>query len=763
MERKNKKVILTALLLFTFFAFSGSYAQVSIGGVPMSFFFKNFNSNIAEVRMPAVDTQKLMAEDRAVIGLPDMPYRFGSAIDVSYNLHNSGTWDVLSDGSRIWRLNIKSQDALSIYMIFNNFYLPEGAKLFVYNPSKSTIFGAFTSMNNREDRKFAVAPFPDKELILEYYEPKAVAGEGVLEISKLIHGYKDILGYTTASIESLPCEININCPIGAPWLEQKRSVTRITFVQGGSSYLCSGAMINNTTGNRTQYFLTAEHCAPDDHASMVFYFNYEASSCSGTTGPTNQTVSGAQLKASNYDTDFRLVLIQSPIPGSYNIFYSGWDRSGTQPTNETSIHHPGGDIKKISVDYNPAVSASASGFSGPPRLTNGFWRVIWDQGMTEGGSSGSPMYDQNKRIIGQNLGGVAADCANPQTVLKYFGKFSDSWSHGGNSTNQLKDWLDPTNTGATTLDGIDGAAGLPPTPNFSSDFETLPYGGGTVNFTDLTTNLPTGWSWSFPGGTPSSSTERNPTGISYSAIGRYTVSLTATNSNGSNTVTKTGYITVSGVTLNTFNLYFPSNNGRIEVGRNDLTPVSFTWGTSNPHPTVKYKFKIRKLAAGTQDISFTSNNNGADTLISLRRSLLDSLASTLGTTGDSVQTVWRAWAYNGLDSSSSSQAFILTLRRTGVGINQISTVIPENYKVYNNFPNPFNPSTTIKFDIARLQDVKIAIYDLTGKEVARLAEQRFNAGTYELVWDAKNSPSGIYFLRFESDEFNTTKRLSLVK
>ncbi len=760
MERKNKPVIYITLLLFTlFFTFTSSFAQVSIGGVPISFFFKEFNQNIAQVKMPAVDVQKLVNEDKAVENMVDMPYRFGKVIDVNYSSVNSGTWDVLSDGSKIWRLHVKSEYALSIYTIFNNFYLPEGAKLFVYNPSKSTIFGAFTSMNNREDRKFAIAPFPDKEIIFEYYEPKAVAGQGVLEISKLIHGYKDIFGYTTDAIESLPCNININCPIGAPWVEHKRSVTRITFVQGGNSFLCSGSMINNTTGNRAQYYLTAEHCAPDDHASMVFYFNYESPTCNGTNGPLNQTVSGAQLKASNFDTDFRLVQIQSPIPSSYNIFYSGWDRSGTQPTTETAIHHPAGDIKKISIDINPAVTSS--GFGG--RLTSGFWQVTWDQGMTEGGSSGCPLYDQNKRIVGQNLGGVAAQCENPQAVQKVFGKFSESWSHGGTSTNQLKDWLDPTSTGATTLDGIDGAAGLSPTPNFTSDNETMAYGGGTVNFTDLTSNLPTGWSWSFPGGTPSSSTQRNPTGISYTATGRYTVSLTSTNPNGSNTLTKTGYITVLGVTLNNFNQYSPDNGGRVEVNKNDLSPVNFVWGVANPHPSVSYKMKIRKLASGSTEYTYISNNIGHDSLLSLRKSFLDTLASTMGPVGDSVQTIWRTWAFNGLDSISTASQYILTLRRTTVGINQISTSIPDDYKVYNNFPNPFNPSTTIKFDIARLQNVKIAIYNLTGKEVTRLAEQRFNPGTYQLVWDAKNSPSGIYFLRFESDEFNTTKRLSLVK
>jgi hypothetical protein len=763
METKLRiRIFLLPLILALFLISNSSYSQVSIGGVPMSFFYKDINKNIGRVNMPVVDTEKLIAEDKITAQMMDVPYRFGTVINVSYNPSNSGTWDELSDGSRIWRLSIKSADALSIYTIFNDFYMPEGAKLFAYNSSKSIVLGAFTSMNNAEDKVFAIAPIPDNEIILEYYEPAAVKNQGRLFISQLVHGYKDIFGYV-GMIDALACNININCPIGAPWVEQKRSVARMTFVDGAGSFLCTGALMNNTSNNRTQYFLTAQHCTSTNYSSMVFYFNYESPTCIGTTGPLNQTSVGATVKAESYDTDMRLLQINNAIPGNYNVYFNGWDRSGTQPTTEIAIHHPAGDNKKISIDNNPALTSSALGFSGPPRLVNGFWRVIWDQGMTEGGSSGCPMYDQNHRVIGQNLGGVQSQCENPQIVAKEFGKFSESWAHGGTAASQLKDWLDPGNTGQTTLDGIDGTAGLAPSPNFVASVESLPYGGGTVDFTDLTANMPTGWSWSFPGGTPSSSTQRNPTGISYTAVGRYAVSLTATNSNGSNTITKTGYITVQGVPLNPYTNYQPVQYTTILTNPNDLTTVDFRWGSASSHSSVNYKFKIRKITSGSIDMSYISNNNGLDSGKTFRRSFLDSVAVSLGITGDSVQTIWRAWAYNGLDSVPAAVPFFLTIKRQGVGINQISSVIPDKFHVYNNFPNPFNPTTKIKFDIVKSENVKVAIYDIVGKEVARLVEQRLNPGTYELIWDAKSSPSGIYFMRFESGQFNVTKRMSLLK
>jgi len=760
MERKTKLFIfLLPLLCSLIFTVTNSYSQLSIGGVPMSFFYKDMDREIASIRMPAVDVEKLMVEDNMTSQMVDIPYRFGSVIEVAYNPSNSGSWKTLSDGSRIWRLDIKSHDALSIYTIFNNFYMPEGAKLFAYNPNKSLILGAFTNQNNREDGVFAIAPIPGDEIILEYYEPANVVGQGRLFISQLVHGYKDIFGYVQNQADALACNININCPIGAPWVEEKRAVSRITFVDGANSYLCSGALINNTAQDRTQYYLTADHCSTSNFGSMVFYFNYESPTCIGTTGPLNQTVTGAELKARNFDTDVQLLKLSQPIPASYNVYYLGWDRSGTTPQNPVAIHHPAGDNKKISIDNQNATNSN--GFGG--RLPSGFWQVIWDQGMTEGGSSGCPLFDINHRVVGQNLGGVASQCENPQIVSKVFGKFSESWGHGGAPTNQLKDWLDAGNTGVTTLNGLDGTAGHAPTANFVSDAESFPYGGGVANFTDLSSNLPTGWSWSFPGATPSSSTQRNPTGITYSATGRYAVSLTATSANGSNTLTKTGYITVLGVPMNNFNLVSPANQTTILTAFNDPALVDFRWTKSTNHPTINYKVKIRKLASGSTEYSYTSNNSGLDSSRGFRKSFLDSLAQVMGTTGDSVQTIWRVWAYNGLDSSASVETFFVNIKRTSVGISQISTVVPDKFFVYNNYPNPFNPTTKIKFDISKVQNVKVAIYDITGKEITKLAEQKMSPGTYEFAWDAKNSPSGIYFLRFETEETSVTKRMTLLK
>lgn len=759
MEKLFKPFILF-LSIFFVSLLNQSFAQVSIGGTPMSFFYKNLSTEISSVRMPAVDVQRLLEED--IINtrhIPDMPYRFGSITNVNYNFNNSGTWDVLSDGSRIWRLRITSEGALSIYAIFNNFYLPEGAKLFAYNEDKSYVLGAFTSLNNPADLKYAIAPMPFDQIILEYYEPKSVAGQGKFDITQLVYGYKDVFGFVLDNADALSCNININCPIGAPWVDHKRSVAKMVYTDAGSSWLCTGSMINNTANDRKRYFLTAEHCSSDNYSTMVLFFNYENPTCVGDGGPTNMTVVGTTARASNYAIDVRLLEVNSAIPGSYNVFFNGWDRSGTTPTSEVAIHHPGGDNKKISIDNNSATNSN--GFGG--RLPNGFWQVIWDQGMTEGGSSGCPLYDQNKRVIGQNLGGAPSQCENPQVVTKVFGKFSQSWAYGGSASNQLKDWLDPGNTGAMTIDGIDAVTGIPPVSNFTSNVMALPFGGGTINFTDLTSNGPTSWSWSFPGGNPSSSTQRNPAGVSYANTGRYTVSLTTTNANGSNTKTMTGYVTVAGVTMNNFSLVSPSTQTTVVTSAGNSSLYSFKWRNSASNPTINYKLKIRKIIAGAEEYIFQSNNNGLDTTGSIRISQLDSIAAAMGTTGDSVRCIWRAWVFNGLDSLASIETFFITLRRKTIGIEQISSTIPDKFLIHNNYPNPFNPTTKIKLDINKAQFLKVTIFDMVGKEVTRLYENNINAGSYVLEWNAQNSPSGIYFFRVETPEMSTTRRMVLLK
>jgi len=743
------------LILVVSFSGTQAIAQYNSGGLPLSS-LTDLGRNYQVKQMPSFDVESMLDEDRLNSSKPDVPFRFGRVFDVNFDLNNSGTWLELPDGSRVWRLEINSEDAHSINLFYKDFYMPKGGLVYLYNSDKSEVIGAFSELNNATDNYFSTQPTRGDATVIEYYEPVFSKGKGRLNISKVVHAYKDIYGFLSPA--ELSCNVNINCPEGAPWVQQKRSVTRITYTQGSGGYLCTGSLINNSLQDRSLLYLTAEHCSPDNHSSMVFYFNYENPTCWGNGGLLAQTLSGATLKSANYATDFRLVQINGTMPAAYNGYFNGWDRTNAQPQNQVAIHHPGGANKKISIDNNPAVTSS--GFGG--RLVNGFWQVVWDVGMTEGGSSGCPLYDQNQRVIGQNLGGVASQCENPQAVYKVFGKFSDSWGYGGSSTNQLKDWLDPNNSNITTLDGINAVTGTAPLANFTSDTANLPIGGGVVNFFDLSGYEPTSWSWSFPGGTPSTSTVKNPTNISFSQTGAYTVTLTATNPSGSNTYTILNYVKVAGVPLSPFLLSSPPSLSTILVSAQDPSMAQFTWRRSNSDPSVKYTFKIRKLAT-TVDYNYISDNNGIDSVISIRKSFLDSLGLVLGYTGDSVRCTWRVSATNGVDTVLAGSAFIVTLKRSTIGISQIGTTVPGSYKLYNNYPNPFNPKTIINFDVPKEGNISLKIYNSIGEVVAVIAENNFKPGKYQVDFDGSNLASGIYFYSLQSGNFRQVNKMVLVK
>jgi PKD repeat protein len=146
-------------------------------------------------------------------------------------------------------------------------------------------------------------------------------------------------------------------------------------------------------------------------------------------------------------------------------------------------------------------------------------------------------------VVGDLTGG-GSYCTSP-TSPDYFGKFSYSWnSNGSTAATHLDDWLDPSGTNPSTLAGRGPCTTSAPVANFSANSTSIAV-GGSVNFTDLSTNTPTSWSWTFSGGTPGTSTVQNPAGIVYNTAGTYTVTLVATNSYGSDTETKTSYITVT--------------------------------------------------------------------------------------------------------------------------------------------------------------------------------------------------------------------------
>lgn len=454
--------------LFVFLFILSSYinpldAQISQGGEPVSFRMEQFEKD--EVAY----TPKIpfSLEKHETVSKNCIAYEFGKILPFSqsYGDANFGTQLMDSKGNRIWKATITSEKALALGLYFSNFYLPKGAKLFVYSPDKKQVIGAFTEINNSESGLFATELILGDKLVIEYYEPATVAGLGHFTIDEISHAFRGISDFKSGFGTSGGCEVNVNCSEGTGYENQKNSVVRLNIRDGASTYWCTGSVINNTNEDRKPYILSAWHCFDDVSASelnqMVVYFNYESATCENPTIEPDKTMtmSGATKIASSYNlnkmgSDFYLVLLNQNIPDEYNPYFMGWDRTGAISNSGVTIHHPQGDIKKIST-YTSNLKTATYNYYGA--ALNGSWEVVWSpttngHGVTEGGSSGCPIYSQGGFLIGTLTGGNAS-CTSLYNE-DYFGKFNFHWDTNGTTPDtQLKPWLDPINSGITILSG----------------------------------------------------------------------------------------------------------------------------------------------------------------------------------------------------------------------------------------------------------------------------------------------------------------------
>lgn len=402
--------------------------------------------------MTPPNVQKLLQDDEQMIKY-DKKLRIGAIQTVNIDAYNFGTFDYLANGDVIWRLKITSKDAKALNALFDYFNLPNGVKLFIYNPDKSIVLGAYTSELNNKDNVLAIQVLPGEEMILEFNIPNYITDYSFFHLGEICYIYRDVLFEKSSGA----CNVNVACSEGNNWTNQKNGVAKIQLRAGSYTYLCTGSLVNNTNNDCTPYFLTADHCGYESSTSdlnyWIFYFNYEATTCAGTSPQyTTHTVTGCTFVASdNYGatstgSDFYLVKFKNNVPINYNPYYNGWSRSTSISSSGVGIHHPSGDIKKISTYQNTL----SSGYST-------HWSVRWvatanGHGVTEGGSSGSPLFNNNGNIIGTLTGGGSDCSATDQS--DYYGKFSYHWaSNGTTSDKQLKPWLDPNNTNPTEING----------------------------------------------------------------------------------------------------------------------------------------------------------------------------------------------------------------------------------------------------------------------------------------------------------------------
>jgi PKD repeat protein len=289
-----------------------------------------------------------------------------------------------------------------------------------------------------------------------------------------------------------------------------------------------------------------------------------------------------------------------------------------------------------------------------------------------------------------------------------------------------------------------GSVAVPPTAAFSGTPTSGEY-PLTVQFTDQSAGSPTSWSWTFgDGGT---STSQSPSHL-YAAVGSYTVTLAVANADGSDSLTRTGYITVTepgtgggGMHVAAINVY-RVQSGRKYYGRADVTIVD-----DGGAPVAGATVTALYTGDGTGTVSGVTGTAGTVTLSTPKKftGTADFCFEVTGVTGT-------------LDYDSGANVVTKACEDGNVFRSMLSVSGIEGIN-----PNPFNPITVISFNMAVEGRATVRVYDVRGNMVETLFDGFVGAGSKSLNWDARDHASGIYFCQFQTGDTVETRKMTMLK
>lgn len=367
-------------------------------------------------------------------------FTYGVQQPLNVDFQHVAKWSLSVDSLQSGSLKLKSPGAKTLSIFFSSIVLAGNAKLSVIDGE-----GGVRCTNDRRtskgvDGKLQTPIVRGDVLTIVFSGTAEERASSEVRLESLVHGTMDFFRHGSGE-RSDECLVDVACSAGDDWVDQTRSVVMFLNENGQG---CTGVLLNNTSVDFTPYVHIANHCYDGnlDPDNWVFYFNYEKPDCGSGTAPMSQSVTGAQSIAHDYNGDFHLLELNQSPPLSYHAYYAGWDRSKSIPTSGAFIGHPLTHEKKIAL-FSSVTSGYLSGFSKP------MWYANIDLGGIEGGSSGSPLFNQDKRVVGHLLDGDAG-CGEHRQVIGP--KFSANWT-GSSPSNRLKDWLDPQSTNIMVLDG----------------------------------------------------------------------------------------------------------------------------------------------------------------------------------------------------------------------------------------------------------------------------------------------------------------------
>lgn len=452
----KKRLLIFVLSLSGLSIFAQTDDRIARTNIPLSL--------IEQITLPPLDNQALLAAELER-RRPGIAPRFAIDIQVDISPDNHGHWETLPNGYVLWRLRILSKGAKSLNLGFTRYAMPPGGTMILYSTDYQNVMGPFTPADNEKHEQLWTPVLPGDELVVEVQLPPQSRPALQLELKYVNH---DFLGFT--EIVSGSCNLDVTCGAADGWaiVDQYRDVIQSVAVIGtnGNTY-CSGFLVNNARQDCTPYFMTGFHCGinTSNAPSLIAYWNFSNSTCRQPNSPAsggpgngllNDFNTGAVFRAGWSNSDFTLLELDDPVSETANAFFAGWNAEHTLPFDTIAcIHHPLANEKRISFEFDPTYTGTWG--AGNNSVPDGDHIIIpdWDIGTTEDASSGAPLFNNRKQVVGQLHGGVAL-CGNDGYDL--FGRFYSSWEGGGTAGTRLRDWLDPDHIGLDVLDGRSQAA-----------------------------------------------------------------------------------------------------------------------------------------------------------------------------------------------------------------------------------------------------------------------------------------------------------------
>ena len=329
----------------------------------------------------------------------------------------------LPDGSLVWSAEVSAPGARGLRLHVAQCELPDGAELTVSNAdAPGEAYGPIAPTAGGRRGEFLLPTVFGETARVELRVPAESAGRRLrFSIDRVAQRYRERgegledprVGVV---VKATTCNNNVACD-SSYVKDVARAVATMEVTAADGVFLCTGALlVDSEEKTSIPYFLTAHHCVSLDSEARntEFYFDYRASTCSG--GPpllsSVPRVSGATLLATSQSSDFSLLRLTGTMPA--NRFFCGWSaqrQSVSQPV--IGVHHPGGSHMRIS--YGTLIGEDGN-----------FHEVQWSSGVTAGGSSGSPLFNPQKQVIGQLYGGASA--CSLQDGIDDYGRFDRTYS-----------------------------------------------------------------------------------------------------------------------------------------------------------------------------------------------------------------------------------------------------------------------------------------------------------------------------------------------